>query len=105
MAVITNSVVDGTVTVTELTGTDTLTTKQGALYVFNQSVAPVTINIDGEGTIVNTRTVGTVDVSGGFDVTVAVGELYRQPLSDIAGYLTGAVAVTGGTADVFAWVG
>lgn len=95
-----------TVTVTELTGTDTLTDKSGSLYVFNQSASSVDLLIDGDGgTTVNTDKVGAVDVSGGFTLTVAAGALVKQPLGQISGYLSGDVDVTGGTADVFAWVG
>ncbi len=89
----------------ELTGTDTLTPKQGTLYVYNASVSAVDLVIDGDGgTTVDTPTTGPVDVSGGFTMACPAGDVTKLKLGDISGYLTGDVDVTGGDADVFAWV-
>lgn len=90
---------------TELTGADVLVDKTGTLWIENNSVSPVTINLDGDGgtTVIETG-VGVVDVSGGYDVTVEAGEVVPVQLATISQYLRGTVAVTGGTADVFVWL-
>lgn len=93
------------VTLTELTGADTLDSTQGTLWLSNQSGSPVTINIDGDGgTYVTCAGVGVVDVSGGYDIAVADGEIVPVSLATISQFLQGTVAVTGGTADVFAYL-
>lgn len=93
------------ITPVELTGSDTLAQKTGTLYIDNQSASEATINLDGDGaTTVNTQGAGIVDLSGGYDVVVAVGEIAIVPLTSIAAYLSGDVAVTGGTTDVFAYI-
>jgi hypothetical protein len=65
----------------------------------------VTVNLDGDGgTTTSTQGAGIVDVSGGYDVTVGIDELVPVPLNSIAAYLSGTVAVTGGTAGVYAYI-
>lgn len=93
------------VTLTELTGTDTLDSTQGTLWISNQSGASVTINVDGDGGSEVTCTgVGVVDVTGGYDITVADGEIIPVQLATISQFLQGTVAVTGGTSGVFVYL-
>lgn len=89
----------------ELTGSDTLSVKKGALYIYNTTASPVNIVIDGdEGTTVNTKEVGVVSVASGYTVACPVDQVTRVNLGDISGYLSGDVDVTGGASGVFAWV-
>ena len=93
------------VTQTELTGADVLVSTTGTLWINNLSGVSATINLDGEdGTDVSTIGQGVIDVSGGYDIVVADGELVTVSLANISSYLNGTVNVTGGTADVFAFV-
>ena len=108
MAAITKPALDGIVdsfTPVELNGADTLDVKQGILYVYNTTASPVNLVVDGDGgTTVETSSVGVVDVSGGYTIACPVDDVTRIKLGDISGYLSGTVAVTGGSAGVFAWV-
>lgn len=94
---------------TELTGSDSLVynplTVQ-TLFIRNDSIAPVPIVIDGSlVATVNLPGQGRpVDNSAGFAMTVEPGVTRGVTLSSIRNFLLGDVAVTGGTADVFAWI-
>lgn len=89
----------------ELTGTDTLSVKTGTLFVFNASASPANIVIDGdEATTTTTKTAGVVNVAGGYTVACPAGQVTEVNLGTISAFLAGDVAVTGGTADMFAWV-
>lgn len=93
------------VTPTELTGSDDFVGATGILYIHNTTGSSQTIVIDGDGsTTVECDGVGDVDVSGGYSVSVAAGNLAQIPLQDIRAYLSGNIAVTGGVTDVFAWI-
>ena len=109
MAAITKPALDGYGVVSfapvELTGTDTLTPKQGTLFIHNTTVGSVNVVIDGdEATTVDTDNAGPVDVSGGFTIACPSDQVTRVRLGDISGFLSGTVAVTGGESGVFAWV-
>lgn len=93
------------ITETELTGTDSIDTRDGTLFVRNDTGGSVTINIDGDGgSTVVCSGAGTIDVSGGYDIVVAAGETQAIRLPDIAAYLNGTIAVSGGAASVFAYI-
>lgn len=94
------------ITATELTGADTLGSKSGFLYIENLSAGSVTINIDGDGASASyeCRGAGEVDLTGGYDIVVGVDEKKKVDLGALSGYTVGTVAVTGGAADVFAWI-
>lgn len=93
------------ITEVELTGTDTLAQKTGRLIVRNSSASPVTLNLLGdEATTYYDNELGTVDVSGGYDWTIAAGESGELALNRIQPWLAGTVAVTGGAASVFAYI-
>lgn len=93
------------ITETELTGADTLDTRDGILFIRNETAGTVTINIDGDsGTTVVCNGAGTIDVSGGYDIAVSAGATQAIKLTDIAAYLGGTIDVTGGEASVFAHV-
>lgn len=94
---------------TELTGTDSLVYNPAAvqtLFIRNDSAAPAAIVIDGSE--VTTATLPgqgrPIDNSAGFPMTVEPGVTRGVTLSSIRNFLTGNVAVTGGGADVFAWI-
>lgn len=92
-----------------LTGSVTLEYKpvvRQVLYVRNVGVAPVTLVIDGDG-------VSTISLPGqgkpisnaaGYSVIVGAGQTWAITLSAIRNFLSGVVAVTGGTADVSAFI-
>lgn len=88
-----------TVTDNTLTASDTLTYQAGRgqiLIVNNDTGAEVTLNIDGDGqTAVVVPGIGSVDVSGGLDVVIAIGAVAAIPLDTIKQYLTGTVTLTG----------
>lgn len=99
------SAVTQSFTPVELTGTDTMTAKKGTLFVFNASASPASIVIDGSAaTTVTTAQAGVVNVSAGYTVACPAGQVTRVALGNISAFLSGTVAVTGGTADMFAWV-
>lgn len=100
---------DFVVSRTELTGADTLVYKPAlvqTLYVRNDSVAPAPIVIDGSqvATVLLPGQGRPVDNSAGFAMTVEPGVTRAVTLSSIRNFLAGTVAVTGGGADVFAWI-
>jgi len=95
-------------TVTALTGTDSLvvTKSNQTLYIRNGTASLVTINILGDGTLIEDLSGqgDPVDNSGGYDVPVAAGAVAAVVLSSIRNFLPGVVAVTGGATDVVAWI-
>jgi len=100
---------DFAVTPTELTGTDSLVFNAAAvqtLYLQNNTVAEVTIVIDGDGvsTVSLPGQGRPIDNSAGYSIVLAAGATRAVVLSSIRNFLTGAVAVTGGAADVLAWI-
>lgn len=94
---------DRAVTWTTLTASDTFTYNSGrspVLILRNATGGPLTVNIDGDGA--TTKAVAglgaDVDVSGGFDTSaIADGTTRAIPLTTISAYLSGTIAVTGGT--------
>lgn len=97
---------------TELTGADTLIYKPNVwqvLYIQNETVGAVNIVIDGDTvTEVNyPGQGGPIDNSAGYTIAVPAGEVHAVALHNIKSFLNpdGTVtAVTGGAADVFAWI-
>lgn len=86
------------VTVTTLGASDTFTYVPGStLILSNGTAGALTPNIDGDGgTTVPVRGVGSVDVSGGYNVpSIAAGVTVAIPLDTIAQYLKGTIAMTG----------
>lgn len=92
-----------TVTYTELTGTaDTFSynaSQNPVLVIRNDSGGALSPVIDGDGaTTIQVSGLGSVDVSGGFAVgSIADGVTVSIPLNTISAYLTGTIAITGGT--------
>lgn len=95
-----------TISATELTGADDFTGNTGTLWMFNNSGSPVDVTIDGSTAATDhyCNGAGTKDLSGGFVITVPANGIIRQPLSDIAAYLSGTIAVTGGTSAIDAFI-
>ena len=92
----------GPATVTTLTASDTFTfdsTKRSILVLNNVTAGALTVNIDGDGaTTVNVSGVGSVDISGGFSTaSIPAGATHLVHLNSINKYLSGTIAVTGGT--------
>jgi DNA/RNA endonuclease YhcR with UshA esterase domain len=104
------TIVSGTaIAETLTTGTDTLETDRGTLYVRNDSGVSANINIVGDGvTATEDLTgcgVGVFDATGGIDITVADGDTVPVILNDNSVFLKGDVVnVTGGGAGVFAYI-
>lgn len=93
----------------EMTGNDTLIynpAKVQTLYIRNGSVAPAPIVID--GSLVTQSVVPgqgrPIDNSAGFAMSVEPDVTRAVTLSSIRNFLVGEIAVTGGGADVFAWI-
>ena len=86
-----------------LTGTaDTFTyvpSKKPLLIMRNDTGGALSPVIDGDGgTVVPVQGVGDVDVSGGYAVgSIADGGEVAIPLNTISAFLTGTIAITGGT--------
>lgn len=100
---------DFAVAPTELTGTDSLVYNAAAvqtLFIRNGTVGSVTIVIDGadSGSVSLPGQGKPIDNSAGYSITVAAGATRAVVLSSIRNFLKGAVAVTGGAADVEAWI-
>lgn len=94
---------------TDLTGTDSLAYKPSVtqvLYLFNSGATPVTLVIDGNGvTTVSLPGQGKpISNAAGYSLTVIAGQTLALVLGTISNFLLGTVAVTGGTADVSAWI-
>lgn len=88
------------ITVTTATASDTFNYRAGVkqtLVIYNDTGSPITPNIDGDGgTTVPVSGVGSVDVSGGYDVpSIADGATAAIPTDTISAYLSGTIAVTG----------
>lgn len=89
----------------ELTGTDDLAQKTGRLIARNDSAGSITLNFLGDAaTTYYDDDLGTVDVSGGYDLMLAAGEEKELDLNRVQPYLAGTVAVTGGATSVFAYI-
>jgi hypothetical protein len=86
-----------------LGSSDTLTfnpSKDPVLVLDNVTGGALTPKIDGAGgTTVPVAGVGSVDVSGGYDVPVAMaaGVINAIPLKSISGFLQGVVTITNGS--------
>ena len=97
---------------TELTGADTLVydrTKWQTLYIRNESVGAVTIVLDGDTVddVFYPGQGGPIDNSAGYSISVPAGAVHAVALPNIKSFLNQdgtASAVTGGAADVFAWI-
>lgn len=93
----------------ELTGTDSLVYNPAVvqtLFVRNDSAAPAPIVIDGS-LVASVSLPGQgrpIDNSAGFPMSVEPGVTRGVTLSSIRNFLAGNVAVTGGGADIFAWI-
>jgi hypothetical protein len=113
MAVIASNTVtgtNGTVTITKTTlgSSDTISYVSGGnqvLNIENGTGSPVTVNIDGSGaTTISPAGLGaTVDVSSGYNITVADGAHKAVRLDSIAAYMAGTVTVTGASG-AKAWI-
>ena len=92
-----------TVTRTALTASDTLSylPRSGQiLELFNTTASPVTVTIDGSASSASYAVVGagtTVDLTAGLAVVVPANGTVSILLDTISAYLSGTVAVTGGT--------
>ena len=94
---------------TQLTGADTLiykTNVKQTLFIENKSASPVTIVIDGDGvtTVALPGQGGETNNAAGYSIAIAAGEIWALALMQIRNFLKGSVAVTGGAANVFAWI-
>jgi len=91
------------VTQTTLTGTaDTFTYRQGVtqtLIFTNPTAGALTPVIDGaSSTSVSVEGIGAIDVSGGFSMgSIAAGASKTIRTETISAYLSGTIAITGGT--------
>lgn len=93
---------DRAVTVTTLTASDTFTfnaNRDPVLVLDNVTAGSLTVNIDGDGaTTVPVSGAGSFDISAGYSTSaIAPGAKVAIPLSTIAKYLAGTIAVTGGS--------
>lgn len=105
MAVITATNMQGAgsreVNVTVLGASDTFVynpSKNPVLILNNITGGALTPNIDGDGgSSVSCPGIGSVDVSGGYDVpSIGAGEVHAIPLNSISAYLAGTITVTAG---------
>jgi len=90
------------ITRTSLSAADTLTYSSGSgqvLVLYNTTAAPVDVTIDGAGatTIAPAGYGGTISVASGKVITVPASKTMAVNLDNIAVFLAGVVAVTGGT--------
>ncbi|MNQ15158.1 hypothetical protein D3C85_281230 [compost metagenome] len=104
-----NNVGSFVVSPTLTTGADTFVYKQSAkqvLFIKNDSASPAAIVVDGaDGTTIDPGVIGaTINVAPGYTITVPAGQIHCVLLSKIRAFLNGTIAVTGGGADVFAWI-
>lgn len=105
MAAITQNTVQGvngpvTLTRTTLGASDTLTYIQGSLlFLYNTTASPVDVTIDGSGatTVSPTGYGGTVSLTAGKVVTVPASGSVALKLDTVSLFLSGTIAVTGGT--------
>jgi hypothetical protein len=96
-----------TIAKTTLTAADTLSyspSKLQTLFLRNTTVSPVTVTIDGStaGSFAPGGIGKTIDLSAGLAIVVPASGLVAVQLRQIARYLSGTVAVTGGVG-VDAW--
>ena len=96
-----------TITETALTGADTFTyDPSGVLVIRNSTGASVTVTLTGSAST-GSKLVeggGTVALSGGVPVVVGAGSVKSIKLGSIRDFLKGTIAVTGGSAGVFAYI-
>ena len=96
-----------TITETDLTGTDTFVYDASATLVLRNSTAgSVTVTLTGSAST-GSKLVdggGTVALSGGVPVVVGAGAVKSIKLGSIRDFLKGTIAVTGGSAGVFAYI-
>lgn len=90
------------VAITTLGASDTFVfdrAKSPILILNNGTGGGLTPKIDGDGgTTVPVDGIGAVDVSAGLTLaSIAAGDSVAIPLNTISGYLSGVIAVTGGT--------
>lgn len=101
---------EDTIVPVALTGADDVTlnaSKTSVLIVENASVGDVTINVLGDGVTSKVcQGVGTIDLSGGQDFVVTASSTLKFQLHPFhsAWLGTGLVNITGGTADLTAYV-
>lgn len=94
---------DRVLTKTTLGASDTFTytsAKAPLLILDNVTVGPLTVTIDGDTAPAELTVagVGNIDLSAGFVTEeIAAGACVAIPLNSIARYLSGTIAVTGGT--------
>ena len=71
----------------------------GFINQVNETGGALTVTIDGDGaTTQHASGVGQVDLTGGFvTAELAAGDVMVIPLDTISSYLSGTIAVTGGT--------
>jgi hypothetical protein len=88
-----------TAATTTLSASDTITFDRRfkqLLVVNNPTGGSLTLKIDGaDGTSVNKPGVGSVSVSGGYDIVVPAGASRAVVLSSISDYCQGVVTLTG----------
>ena len=97
---------------TELTGADTLIYKPAVwqvLYIQNETIGAVNIVIDGDtvGNVTYPGQGGPIDNAAGYTINIPAGEIRAVALHNIKSFLNPdgtATDVTGGVADVFAWI-
>lgn len=90
------------VTRTTLGASDTFTFNSSAspiLILDNVTAGPLTVTIDGAGaTNQIVPGIGTIDLSSGYSTgSIGAGVCVAIPLQSISSYLSGTIAVTGGT--------
>ena len=86
---------------TTLTGTDDLVynnQRTEILILQNTTGSDVTVTVDGSGaTTANCPGIGDIDVSAGKELVVTASGSETISIASISAYLSGTVAVTGGT--------
>jgi hypothetical protein len=92
---------NGPVTATRnvLSASDVLPVSSGILELYNTTGSPVVVTIDGSTatTIAPAGFGGTVDISAGKAITVPATGTVILNLATISAFLSGTIAVTGGT--------
>lgn len=93
------------ITFTQTTANDTLTAKQGLLFVRNGNGTTATLTLDGAaGGSDFVPGFGIVNTAPGYQIAVPANATVVFNLADIGQYLRGVVAVTGGGAGITAGV-
>ena len=98
----------GQITETQLDGGDTveLTSGNNFLFVRNASGATANLTLSGS-TSTGTKNCpggGQIDLSTPVPVSVPNGEIHALDLNSVRDFLQGAITVTGGAANIFAYV-